>query len=105
MLDGLALGRRGAARDSATDKDDELFDAGSLEIAEVRDVRSVGEDDGIRSFGSGLENKQGGDLHSCLRWIKGCVTMKRLNGRRGEEASAPGNFFFFFLSPVGKKEL
>ena len=81
MLDGLALGRRGAAGDSATDEDDELLDARSLEIAEVRDVGGVGEDDGIRGFGSGLEDEQGGDLHSCLRWIGGCVTTKRLNGR------------------------
>jgi len=65
VLNRLALGRRGSASDSATDKDDELLDARSLEITEVRDVRSVGEDDGIRSFGSALENEQGGDLHSC----------------------------------------
>lgn len=64
MLDGLALGRRGTASDSATDKDDELLDARSLEITKVRDVGSVGEDDGIGSFRSALENEQGGDLHS-----------------------------------------
>lgn len=64
MLDGLALGRRGSASDSTTDKDDELLDARSLEIAKVRDVGSVCEDDGIRSFGSALENEQRGDLHS-----------------------------------------
>ena len=63
MLDGLALRRRGSASDGAADENDELLDARSLEIAKVRDVRSVCEDDWIRSFGGGLENKQGGDLH------------------------------------------
>lgn len=63
MLDGLALRRRGSASDSAAHEDDELLDARSLEIAKVRDVRSICEDHGIRGFGGGLENKQGGDLH------------------------------------------
>ena len=87
MLNRLALGRRGSASDSATDKDDELLDARSLEIAKVRDVGSVGEDNGIRSFGSTLENEQSGDLHS-LRWIEDCVRRKRGGGGGGggEEA-------------------
>ena len=47
MLDGLALAGGSAFGDGAENEDDKLFDAGSLEVAEVGDVGGVGEDDGI----------------------------------------------------------
>lgn len=72
VLDGLALGRRSAAGDSATYENEELLGVCLIEIADVGDVGSFGEDDWIWSFGSALENKQGGYLHSsCVRWKRG----------------------------------
>lgn len=41
VLNGLALGGRGTAGDGASDEEDEFFDAGPLEIAEVADVQRV----------------------------------------------------------------
>lgn len=47
VLDGLALGRMSTAGDSATYENEELLGVCLIEIADVGDVGSFGEDDWI----------------------------------------------------------
>jgi hypothetical protein len=49
VLDGLALARRSALRDSPGDEDDELPGGVALEVAEVADVRGVGQHQRLRA--------------------------------------------------------
>lgn len=49
MLDGLALARWGALRDCAGDEDDELACGVALEVAEVANVRGVGQNHRLRA--------------------------------------------------------
>lgn len=63
MLYGLALALRGATGDGATDEDDELLDAGTLEVTEVADVGSVRQNNGIGTLTCAFKHQQCRDLH------------------------------------------
>lgn len=66
MLDGLALAGRGPLGDGPAHEDDEFPDAGPLEVAEVADVRRVGQDDRVGSLGVAFQHQQPRDLHLSL---------------------------------------
>ena len=57
VLDGLALALRGAFGDGATHEDDELLDAGTLEVSEVAYVRSIRQYHWIRSILAAFQNQ------------------------------------------------
>lgn len=66
MLDGLALAGRGPLGDGPAHEDDEFPDAGPLEVAEVADVRRVGQDDRVGSLRVAFQHQQPRDLHLSL---------------------------------------
>lgn len=63
MLDGLTLSGWGPFGNGATDEDDELLDAGPLEVAEVTGIGGVGQNDRVGFVRVALEDQQGRDLH------------------------------------------
>lgn len=82
VLNGLALVGRGALPYGPAHEDDEFFDAGPLEVAEVAHVRSVCEDHRIgRSVRVAFQHQQRRDLHlislSSLDWRKGKMGFDR----------------------------
>lgn len=66
MLDGLALALRGAFGNRATHKNDELLDAGALEVAEVAYLGSIRQYHRIGSIRVAFKHQQSCDLHLSL---------------------------------------
>ena len=66
MLDGLTLALWGAFGDGATHEDDELLDAGALEVPEVAHVQSVRQNHRIRTLTGAFQHQQSCDLHISL---------------------------------------
>lgn len=66
VLDGLALSLGGALGDGATDEDDKLLDAGTLEIAEVAYIGRIRKYYRIGSIRDTFKHQQSCDLHISL---------------------------------------
>jgi len=63
VLDVLPAAGGGAEGDGAGDEEDELAGSGALEVAEVADVRRVGQHHGLLLLARGFEHQERRDLH------------------------------------------